>query len=96
MTASTATNTISFANLPKVEGLLGPFNVSSERWREYVQEDGTTYRIDNPVALYRRDDGTTHRVVDIEGVVHCVPCGKLHPNTVIRWQNRDITNPVNW
>lgn len=85
-----------FGDLPAVSGLLGPFDVSTEMYREYVQADGTTYRIDNPVGLYRRDGGTTHRVVDISGLVHCVPCGVLHPNVIIRWMNRDLSLPVNW
>lgn len=85
-----------FNTLPSVDGLSGPFDVSTELYREYVQADGSVYRIENPIGMYRREGGTTHRVVDVNGLVHCVPCGVLHPNVVIRWVNRDINKPVNW
>ncbi len=85
-----------FAQLDEVEGLIGPQDLTSEEWREYQQADGSVYRVWHPVALYRREGGTTHRVVDSEGVVHCVPCGSLHPNVIIRWKNWDSSNPVNW
>ncbi len=82
---------------PKIEGLLGPFDISTEEWREYESTTaGLKYRIVGPVALYRRDGGTTHRVVDVAGVTHCVPCGVLHPDTVIRWKNKDVSVPVNF
>ena len=87
---------ITFASLKPVNGLIGPLDLTTEEYREYVQPDGFTYRIDSPVALYRRDGGATHRVVDAAGVVHCVPCGALHPNTVIRWKNREEEHPVSW
>jgi hypothetical protein len=85
-----------FRYMQAVDGLIGPLDVSSELWREYQQADGSIYRIWHPVALYRRDGGTTHRIVDVYGVVHAVPCGSLHPNVIIRWQNHDVFNPVNW
>lgn len=88
---------MTFGELTVVDGLLGPFDVSTERYREYYwPETGQSYRINDPVALYRREGGTTHRVVDITGMVHCVPCGKDHPNTIIRWLNKDLSVPVNW
>ncbi len=96
MNSVSLNSVVRYEDLTAVPGLIGPLNISTERYREYVQADGTTYRIDNPVALYRREGGTTHRVVDVEGVVHCVPCGALHPAVVIRWKNRDINQPVNW
>jgi hypothetical protein len=57
----------------KLEGVL---------WREYefvVENLGTygfqtrTYKIDNPVAFYWAPGHTTHRVVDLEGILHLVP-----------------------
>lgn len=88
---------ITFSLLPEVDGLIGPLDVSTEEWREYFWPGtGRTYHITNPVGLYRRDGGSTHRIVDTEGVVHCVPCGPQCPDTVIRWKNKDITTPVNW
>lgn len=84
-------------NYPQIEGLLGPFDISTEEWREYANNrTGLEYRITQPVALYRRDGGTTHRVVDAFGIVHCVPCGVNHPETVIRWKNKDTSVPVNF
>jgi hypothetical protein len=69
----------------KIESLL------TEEYREYDFE-GRVYRIDNPVTLFFREGGTTHRVLDSEDVVHCVPvpgsCG-----CVLRWKNKDATKP---
>lgn len=65
-----------------------------ELWREY--EFGTArtvYRINNPVAVYFRSGGTTHRVVDADGVAHCVPA--IGENgCVIRWKSVDPDKPV--
>lgn len=85
-----------FRYMRAVDGLIGPADVSTEEWREYQQADGSVYRIWFPVALYRRDGGTTHRVVDVSGVVHVVPCGSLHPNVIIRAANHNRFSPVNW
>lgn len=43
-----------------------------EEWREY-DFGRRVYRIDKPVTLWTRPGGTTHRVLDSEGVTHCVP-----------------------
>lgn len=67
-------------------------DLSDEQYREY-DFGGRTYRIDNPVRLYFKKGGSTHRVLDQEGVVHCVPsvgCG----GTVLRWRPKPGTNPV--
>lgn len=74
--------------------LVGPLSLRSEKWREY-SFNGRTYRITRPISLFYRSGGTTHRVVDSEGVVHCVPA----PGTgdcVLRWQNRRSNSPVNF
>ena len=76
------------AALKPVEGLVGPKDLTIEEWREYVQPDGRAYRIINPVALYYREGGSTHRVVDSEGIVHCVTFGKQNPEVVLRWKNK--------
>lgn len=55
----------------------------TEKWREY-DFGGRTYRIDNPVTLFFRKAGTTHRVVDSNGIVHCVPAPG-HFGCVLRW-----------
>jgi hypothetical protein len=88
---------VTFVDLKPVEGLLGPFDLSSEAFREYIYPSvGSRYRIENPIGLYRREGGATHRVVDSSGVTHCVPCGPQSPDTVIVWANRDRFVPVNW
>lgn len=63
--------------------LMGPFSLEDELWREY-EFCNTIYRIDNPKELYFSQPGTTHRVVDSAGIVHCVPSpGSL--GCVLRW-----------
>ena len=57
-------------------------DITSEDWREYDFE-GRVYRIEKPARLYVGT--TTHRVVDSEGVTHCVPA----PGTkgcALRWK----------
>jgi hypothetical protein len=69
-------------------------DLTNEIYREY-DFNGRVYTIYNPVALYTREGGTTHRVLDAENVVHCVPA----PGTgdcVLRWNSRDSANPVNF
>lgn len=81
------------SDLHSVSGLEGPKDITTEEWREYdfVDYEGRlrTYRITNPLAFYYRIGGTTHRVVDTQGVVHCVSapgqCG-----CVLRWKNRGV------
>lgn len=59
-------------------------DLTGEEWREYVTL-GTpnVYRIINPVTLYI--DSTTHRVLDDDGIMHCIPMN----GTVLRWKPRD-------
>jgi hypothetical protein len=64
--------------------LIGPLDISDEKWREY-DFNGRTYRIEGPVELYLRVGGTTHRVVDRNGVTHCVPMPGVG-DCVLRWQ----------
>ncbi len=72
--------------------LVGPLELSSEDWREYsFNGRDEPYRIDEPVSLYYRIGGTTHRVVDGAGVTHCVPAPG-HMGCVLRWYAP--TNPV--
>lgn len=67
-------------------------DLSSEKWCEY-DFDVRTYRIDNPVKLIMRDGGTTHRVIDSEGIVHCLPAPG-NKGCVLRWKSRDNNKPV--
>jgi len=53
-----------------------------EEWREYDFYD-RVYRINNPVKIYVGT--TTHRVVDSEGIVHCVPKPGSY-GCVLRWK----------
>jgi hypothetical protein len=58
--------------------------INNEAWREY-DYNGRVYRITNPVSLHYRPEGTTHRVVDGEGVTHCVPAPGFF-GCALRWQ----------
>ena len=69
-------------------------DLTDELWREY-DWGGRVYRIEAPVAVYMRAGGTTHRVVDSEGVVHCVPTVG-HMGCVLRWKNKEGKGPVAW
>lgn len=78
-----------------MDGLL-EFNLRNELWREYDWPARLMpYRIESPVSLFFRPGGTTHRVVDSEGVVHCVPSVGVN-GCVLRWKSKDTDNPVNF
>lgn len=75
---------------------LSEYDISKELWREYEWEGRTSpYRIEKPVKLFLRKGGTTHRVVDVEGVAHCVP-SVGERGCVLRWKNADASKPVNF
>jgi hypothetical protein len=61
-------------------------DLTDELWREYEFWDGgkmITYRIVSPERLVVGT--TTHRVLDLQGVVHCVPnIGRY--GCVLRWK----------
>lgn len=69
--------------------LVGPLPLGDEEYREYEWEveSGRTrvYRIDRPKSLYYRTGGTTHRVVDSNGVTHTVPTVG-EKGCVLRWK----------
>jgi len=67
-------------------------DLTEEAWREYdwLQR---VYRINNPVRLFARVAGTTHRVLDADGVVHCVPAPG-EQGCVLRWKPKDANYPV--
>jgi hypothetical protein len=55
-----------------------------EDWREY-DFAGRVYRIDQPKSVEFRESGTTHRVTDALGIVHCLPApGQM--GCVLRWK----------
>ena len=80
--------------------MLREFDISKELWREYEfgpMGNRVTYRIDHPVTLLLRrtvnedgtvEFGTTHRVVDNDGVVHCCPGVGLQ-GCILRWLNEE-------
>ena len=74
------------------------YDISHELWREYEWEGRSKpYRIDNPLELFIRPGGTTHRVTSkIHGeiVAHCVP-SVGEKGCVLRWGNKD-SNPVHF
>ena len=71
---------------------LQEFDISAELWREY-DFGGRVYRIENPKTLFYRQGGSTHRVVTADGIVHCLPAPGVE-GCVLRWENRDPNNPV--
>lgn len=69
-------------------------DITTELYREY-DFGGRVYRIDNPVKLFTRKNGTTHRVLDSDGIVHCLPSpGNI--GCVLRWKNKNPKEPVNF
>ena len=58
-------------------------DISSEKWREYVYADGSTFRVDFPATMYvaATGDGESHCIVDLEGVRHSPTSGWIG----IRW-----------
>ena len=82
------------------------YDISKELWREY-DFGGRIYRIDNPTKLifyYRQSDfaplgfaqqSDTHRIIDSNNVVHCVPRPGID-GCVLRWQNKNNSKPVNF
>ena len=46
------------------------YDISSEKYREYVNVDGNSYRIDNPQKLRINKISGTHYVLTKDGVVH--------------------------
>jgi hypothetical protein len=82
-------------------------SIDDELWREYEWDEvrlnavgvlertgeRVVYRILEPRLLVIRPGGTTHRVVDNSGVVHCVTAGGIM-GCVLRWKTRDGQEPV--
>jgi hypothetical protein len=46
------------------------YDISSEKFREYVSSTGNVYRIDNPKKLKLNKISGTHYVLDDNGIVH--------------------------
>lgn len=69
-------------------------DLTVEEWREY-DLGCRVYRIDSPVSLVTRPGGTTHRVVDSNGIVHCLPAPGVN-GCVLRWKSKDENKPVDF
>ena len=68
-------------------------DLTDEEWREYdIPGRDMPYRINHPVTLYTRLDGTTHRILDATGRVHCVPFGG-NSGVVLRWKSKPDCDP---
>lgn len=67
-------------------------DLTDELWREY-DFGGRTYRITEPKALFLRAGGSTHRVLDAGGIVHCVPVPGSR-GCALRWKPRYPRRPV--
>lgn len=67
-------------------------DLSDEAWRE-VQTHLGTYRIEEPITLVIRKGGSTHRVIDANGVVHCYASPETG-KSIIRWKNKEGKVPV--
>lgn len=72
----------------EIEGL-EKYDIENEEYREYILPNKEIYKIVNPKFLYLRDGGSTHRIVDSSGVIHCIPFGK-DASVVLRWKNREF------
>jgi hypothetical protein len=79
---------------------LKKFDVGDEDWREYnfVDPDSgkrVTYKIIEPKEVYFYNGSSTHRVVDNNGVVHCVPSvGRM--GCVLTWKPKSGKPAVAW
>ena len=79
-------------SVPRVE--LNAGDISDEESRTYVFASGHQYLIFAPVTLFTRPGGTTHRVVDANGTVHCVAFPGPNADTVVHWKPRHADQPV--
>jgi hypothetical protein len=70
-----------------------PKDLTKEARREYDYGGGHVYMIVGPQKLWVGK--TTHRVLDSEGVVHCVPFPTCDGKAVfLRWYPRNAAEPV--
>lgn len=77
---------------PVGESPFKEFDLTKESYREY-DFVGRVYRIIGPVRLYYKPGATTHRVLDYDGIVHCVPAPGER-GCVVRWKPGDAKDPV--
>jgi len=71
-------------------------DISDEATRYYTFGTGPnryTHTVIQPRTLVFRAGGSTHRVIDADGVVHCVPAPGHHA-CVLTWVPKDPENPI--
>lgn len=71
-------------------------DIRDELYREVLTLDSegkvkTRYRIDKPRTLIIREGGTTHKVIDADGLVHMY---HYVPGVIVRWMPKNKTKPV--
>jgi len=76
----------------KIMSYLNKYDLTGELWREY-DFGGRVYRIDKPQAFFWALGHTCHRVLDLEGIIHCVPAPGVS-GCVLRWKSRKKNSPV--
>ena len=83
---------LAFEDMPQIDRLT-LMNISDETVRTYYTMGVKVHEIVDPIAVYIRPGGTTHRVVDSTGLVHCVAFPNMG-RTTFTWRNHDQTTPV--
>lgn len=68
-------------------------DIRKELVRKIFTSKGLEYTINEPVTLIIRKGGSTHRVVDATGQVHCYPAPETG-HSIISWIPRDKVEPV--
>jgi hypothetical protein len=61
--------------LSKLNPFADWYDISSEKFREYVSESGSIYRVDAPQKLKLNKVSGTHYILDGTGVVHTLTRG---------------------
>jgi hypothetical protein len=60
------------------------YDILAQEWREYHYIDGSVVRINSPQTLFIMDDDS-HRIMDVDGVIHSPREGWLKST----WQLRE-------
>lgn len=59
-------------------------SIETEQFRVYEFVDGSSFKINDPVALHVSESGG-HRVLDKQGISHYIPSGWVH----LYWKSKD-------
>lgn len=85
-----------------IDASITEHDLTGEDWREYVwscdRDTEHVHRINKPAKLFLKKypdgrPGTTHRVLDADGIVHIVPAIGLL-GCVVRCKPKDAASPV--